>query len=49
MAKNKQNKPKGEGKQKASMTAMVDSSEQSRKSKTGYMDMQPNSKNNQFK
>lgn len=49
MAKNKQNKPKGEGKQKASMTAMVDSNEQSRKSKNGNMDMQHNSKNNQFK
>jgi hypothetical protein len=49
MAKNKQNKPKGTGKLKADMTAMADSSSNSRNSKTGYMEMQPNSKQNQLK
>ncbi len=48
MAKNKDKKPKGYGKEKAEITSMIDNSADSRNSKTGYMNTQ-NSKQNQLK
>ncbi|MEG1254441.1 hypothetical protein [Clostridium sp.] len=49
MAKNKQNKPKKAPKMNGELTSMNDKSNESRNSKTGYMEQQPDSKLNQLK
>jgi hypothetical protein len=50
MAKNKQNKPKKiSDNMKGELTSMDDKSNDSRNSKTGYMEQQPNSRLNQLK
>ncbi|MEW8993664.1 hypothetical protein [Clostridium sp.] len=50
MAKNKQNKPKkSSNKMSGELTSMNDKSNDSRNSKTGYMEQQPNSRLNQLK
>ncbi len=49
MAKNKQNKPKKDPKVNGELTSMNDKSNESRNSKNGYMEQQPNSHSNQMK
>lgn len=50
MAKNKQNKPKKTStKMNSELTSMADNSNESRKSKTGFMESGGNHKENQLK
>lgn len=50
MAKNKQNKPKKESsKMNAELTSMAENSNNSKKSRNGYMDNGGNQKENQLK